>query len=141
MDIDGIKNQTSPTDGFYGKGCGSSDNDYMGRIRMKKLIRRDNAYDVERPNTVMKLLSAATASTGTGIEIDPDDELFSFQEALAFIFMRLTLPAYGEVTYNGQGLSGTGFFFEDYRMPNKNGQMASGLLRKFLEKGGVVQER
>ncbi len=140
VDVDGIKTQSSP-EGFYGKGCGSSDNDYMGRIRMKKIIRRDNAYDIARPNSVMKLISTATASTGTGVDIDPDAELFSFQEALAFAYMRLIMPIYGEISYNGANVEGIGLFFERADMPNKNSRLASGLLRKFMEKGGVITER
>jgi hypothetical protein len=140
VDIWGIPNNNSP-EGFYGKGCGSSDNDYMGKIRMKKLIKRDNAYDIRRPNTVMRMISAATASTGTGAEIDPEDELFNFQEALAFAMMRLVMPIHGEVTYNGEVLDNIGLYFDTVRIPDKENNMASGLLRKFLEKGGVVAER
>ena len=51
-----------------------------------------NAYDVAYPKKFMTLLNYATKSIGQGVTIDPDEDLFSFDEALALIEMRKMLP-------------------------------------------------
>ena len=50
-----------------------------------------NAYDVERPNTVIKLAAYASKTVGQGMEINPTVKKFTFDEALALIALRYEL--------------------------------------------------
>lgn len=63
-----------------------------GPIRMVKLVAANNAYSINRPNTLVKLINYATKSVGQGVAVDPNAKVFSFDEALALVALRLTLP-------------------------------------------------
>ena len=62
-----------------------------GPVRMINPKPMKNAYDVAYPKKFMTLLNYATKSIGQGVTIDPDEDLFSFDEALALIEMRKML--------------------------------------------------
>jgi len=138
VDIWRMVEQDDLTNNFYGKGCGTSAYDYMGTVRMLNLRQRNNAYDIERPNKMLRLISAATASTGTGVTVERTEEVFSFQEALALVYLRLSMPVRAQVKYNNTAINGAGLYFKDVRIPGRDSDPASGLLRLFLEKGGVI---
>ncbi|MBU3916755.1 hypothetical protein KKA14_14585, partial [bacterium] len=136
-------------DADYGQGCSdvSADN-YMGSLRLKNLIKRNNAYSIERPNKLMKLISTATATVGTGNPLASTAEVFNFQEALALVFLRLNLPVYSSVkdashdspytNLDNDRVDGLSIYFKNVRLPGKQSDIASGLLRKFLEKAGTI---
>jgi hypothetical protein len=139
VDLPGMALGSDPNDN-YGYGCGSSTTNFMGKVRLKKLIKRKNAYDVERPNKMLRLISTATGSSGTGVSITHNQEVFSFQEALALAYLRLVMPFTAKITYdNGTTtLEDAGIYFDVVNIPGRDTGPASGLLRKFLEKGGVI---
>lgn len=64
-----------------------------GPVRMINPKPMKNAYNIERPNTLVKLINYATKSTGQGISLAATDEVFSFDEAIALIVLRMRLPA------------------------------------------------
>lgn len=136
VDVWRMIDDASPTDYNFGSGCGISSNDYMGEVRMKNLVKRDNAYDIEKPNTILKLISSATASAGTGVQIGRYEEKFSFQEAMAMAYLRLAMPLNLKVMYNSNVVKNMGVFFHQVRIPGVEGSSpASGMLRLFMEKG------
>ena len=52
----------------------------------------NNAYDIERPNTMTGLINFATKTIGQGVQISPTAKIFSFDEALALIALRYEFP-------------------------------------------------
>lgn len=141
----GVDNDTSGVDDYQeAGGCGT--NGTPSAIRMRKLIMRDNAYDIERPETVMKLISASTRSlsaandrdtTKPGITIAATDTLFSFEDALALVLLRIQLPPQVSIEYESQ-IREAPVWFEELRVPGSHGDPVSGLLRAFLEKSGAL---
>ncbi len=123
-------------------------NNMPGPVTLYKIINRNNAFDISHPQAALKLISSATQDTGTGIKIDANAASFSFNEALALSFFRLTVPldraevqgpsptllvgaqAAAQVTY--PGLQPT---FTQVNQPNSNSSnITSAILRAFLTK-------
>ncbi len=119
-----------------GGNCGSLGE--KGPVRMIKLTKRNNAYDVERPHTMLKLISAATATSGTGVTIDPNADTFNFQEAIALTFLRFAFPLNVTVQKDGETVERLPVYMSRVRVPGKQSDPSSGLLRAFLEKGGFI---
>ncbi len=111
-----------------------------GPVRLKNLTRRNNAYDIARPNTLVKLISAATATVGTGVTIDPDAQVFSFQEALALLMVRTSFPINAEFQRpDGTSLDGASVYFTEAKKFGMGSEdPISGLLRAFLEANGYI---
>jgi hypothetical protein len=123
----------------YGNGCGAgSGQDNLGPVRLKNMRKRRNAYNVERPNKMLKLISSATATIGTGVTIGKTDEVFVFQEALAMALLRVTFPMHAKVKYNGEVLEGLRVYMEKSDIPGKPRGLSNGLLRAFLEGAGEI---
>lgn len=80
-----------------GGGCGSEENGFMGPVRLLRIISRDNAFDIERPQTFLNMVSRATASTGVGVTVPKEKKIFNFMEALAMTYVRLVLPIRAQV--------------------------------------------
>lgn len=139
--------QISSTPSQAGGGCGLEGQN--GPVRLLRPVQRKNAFDVARPETLVKLVSAATASVGTGVTLDPNTESFTFSEALAFAFVRLSIPLQ-DILVKGPDIAGNnaanfveypGFtmHFEQVEVPNSHREDAVGaVLRKFLTKGGFL---
>ena len=119
-----------------GDGCGLG-TEQRGSVRLRKLIKRNNAYDVARPNKMLKLISAATASSGTGVTIAATDQVFNFQEAMALLFLRFTMPMDVTVHKDGVAVGDVPVFLNKVQVPGQHGEPTSGLLRAFLDKAGV----
>ena len=108
-----------------------------GPVRLINPKPMNNAYDVVRPNTMIKLINFATKTVGQGITILSTDKVFSFDEAFALMALRFQMPA--GVTVYAPGTSAAdptkvvngGFpFFEPIRSQNHNdADMASAVLR------------
>jgi hypothetical protein len=88
-----------------GDGCGTVDpwnqtatGGTYGPVRFRKLIARNNAYNVSRPQTLMKMIATATQTIGTGGgNITSTDLKFSLNEAMAMMLVRLSMPVNGIV--------------------------------------------
>lgn len=125
---------------YAGEGCGTYDwmgyegMGTMGPVRMRKLIARNNAYDIGKPNTLLKLMSAATATTGTGVAVDPNNQIYGFQEAMALTIVRGFFPPKIAVRYNNQVYEDISVYFDTIDLPGKNGNTSTGLLRGFMQK-------
>lgn len=63
-----------------------------GPIRLVNPKPMNNAYNIERPNTLIKLINYATKGTGQGVAIGKTEKVFSFDEALAMVALRFALP-------------------------------------------------
>lgn len=63
-----------------------------GPVRMILPRPMNNAYDVAKPDTLMKLISAATQTVGQSVDLASNEKVFSFDEALALISLRSSLP-------------------------------------------------
>ena len=101
---------------LVGWGCGPTNEE--GPVRMRKLIARNNAYDISKPQTLMKLISAATQTTGTGITIGKTDEKFAFTEAMALMLARISIPVKGTVRdSNGKIIKDASIQFEKNPAP------------------------
>ena len=133
---DGMPTYTTGAANF-GKGCGSTSDDW-GTVRLKNLKKRRNAYNIERPNKMLKLISSATATVGTGVSIGKNDKVFVFQEALAMALLRVTFPMRAVVTYNGEALEGLRVYMDKSDIPGKPRGLSNGLLRAFLEGAGEI---
>ena len=120
-----------------GDGCGLG-TEQRGSVRLRKLIKRNNAYDVARPNKMLKLISAATASSGTGVTIVKTEKVFNFQEAMALLFLRFTMPMEVTVHLNGAAVGDVPVYLNKVQLPGKHGEPTSGLLRAFLEEAGAL---
>ena len=133
-----------------GMGCGA--NNTQGPVTLERIVPRANAYDIARPQTMLKLIATATQDSGTGVALDRTAPVFSFQQALALEFVRLILPfdqVHAEVadftgTEPNQFVSPPGLQVvpvtvappdaSDSGSPNLPGAM----LRTFLEKAGTL---
>ncbi len=117
----------------------------LGTVRMIRMKQRNNAYNVARPNSLMRLITAATASTGTGVHLSPTTKVFSFQEALSLMFLRLNMPSGGTVYGPGatpgtdDPISGASIYFRRSELPNNHNDPVSGLMRAFLEQAGYIE--
>ena len=62
---------------------------------------------------MIKLINFATKTTGQGVTIDPDEKIFSFDEALAMVALRMQLPPQGATVYqsDGETLANDAFLF------------------------------
>jgi len=141
---DGMPAHTAGQVANYGNGCGSgTTQDNKGVVRLKNLRKRRNAYNVERPNKMLKLISAATATTGTGVSIGKTDGTFVFQEALALALLRINFPTNALVKYyNGsawEAIPGLRVYLEKTDIPGKPRGLSNGLLRAFLEGAGELE--
>ncbi|MCP4296138.1 MAG: hypothetical protein GY786_11065, partial [Proteobacteria bacterium] len=138
IDIHGMIDQSS--DGRFGIGCDDTTNDTRGALRMRKLVKRKNAYDIAKPNQLLRLISSATATTGTGITLTSTEKVFNFQEALAMIYMRIAFPMRGEVRDPSGDLDTGGMFIymRQNRTPDNHSSVASSVLRAFLVQAGVL---
>jgi hypothetical protein len=134
--IDLWKLTDASSDNNVGDGCGASG--AMGLVRMRNLIKRNNAYDVARPNKMLKLISAATASSGTGVSIDSDAKIFAFQEAIALMFLRFTMPMEVSIYKDGSPVGPVPLYLDQTRLPDTHADPAGGLLRAFLEEAGAL---
>ncbi|MES0491707.1 MAG: hypothetical protein ABUK01_17050 [Leptospirales bacterium] len=110
-----------------------------GPVTMLIIVPRKNAYDIARPNTLMKVISAGTATIGTGTTVDPLAALFTFSDALPLVLARVMMPPnlsiYDGVTYQQNVRA---FYTVRETFDNREGAAVSGLLRAFLEKSGAL---
>ncbi len=72
-----------------------------GPIRLVNPVPMNNAYQIVRPNTTIKLMNYATKTVGQGTTINPATPLFAFDEALALISLRYLLPLNIQVYTSG----------------------------------------
>jgi hypothetical protein len=120
-------------------------------VKLGKLVDRNNAYDIEKPQTLLKLISAATATTGTGITLDKDKDLFVFNEAIALLYARLALPPSNIAVYGPDRTSARPFsslqylpgyraaFVQwEFRDEKSSTDPVSAVLRQFLVKTGAL---
>lgn len=63
-----------------------------GPIRIMKPKPMNNAYDIERPKTMINMMNYFTKSVGQGVEIDRYAKVFTVDEALALVGLRALLP-------------------------------------------------
>gem|GEM_PF-4825360 len=70
-----------------------------GPVRMIKPLPAKNTYAIARPNSIIKLINYATKTVGQGITVNPDAQIFSFDEALAFVALRGLMPALNTPVY------------------------------------------
>jgi hypothetical protein len=143
IDISRIDGYTGTTgDENIGYGCGPTIAQFPepGPVRLKKITKRNNAYNIEKPNTVMKLISAATATIGTGVALDPTKNYFVFQEALPLVILRTMMPINAKFEApDGTEIPGVSVYFRKVRVPNVGTEdPISGLLRAFLEQAGAI---
>ncbi|MBI3544252.1 MAG: hypothetical protein HY075_13360 [Deltaproteobacteria bacterium] len=91
-------------DGFWKghEGCPTAGGQLTGGpIRLINPQPMRNAYDIERPNTVIKLANYATKTVGQGVRVGRTDKVFSFDEALALIALRYRMPPSGVAIRDG----------------------------------------
>ena len=81
-----------------GKGCPGSEGltydsstTYWGPIRIMSIKPMSNAFSIDRPNTFIKLINYATKSYGVGRTLDPGAKVFSLDEAMAMMTLRLMI--------------------------------------------------
>lgn len=131
-------------DGYWKNqdGCPNEDGDILplnwgnegvtgGPIRLIKPMPMNNAYNVARPNTLLKLVGLATKSVGQGITISKTDKRFSFDEALALIALRnQLLPDVQVVDSHGAEVRGVSAHFESVQLNDDgNNDPTSAILR------------
>ncbi|MDH5716307.1 MAG: DUF4215 domain-containing protein [Spirochaetia bacterium] len=122
-----------------GGGCGTAIDGNMGPVRMRRILPRNNSYVVDKPGTLYRLITAATANIGTGVTIDPSAALFSFEEALPLVLTRLAIPVEAKIYHNSAELVGLPVYFKEVHLPGKgDANPVSGVLRGFLENIGTV---
>lgn len=112
-----------------------------GPVRLIAPQPMKNAYDVDRPNTLIKLINFATKTTGQGISLDSKERVFAFDEAMALIVLRTRIPAdvpvydAGTTTPSNSALRRDAFpYFDFVQTPGQDdggsgGDPASGVLR------------
>jgi hypothetical protein len=73
-------------------GCpGSNGVGTSGPIRLMQFKTMRNAFDTARPNTLIKLINFATKSVGQGRKIKADEKVFSPEEVVAMLVLRLNM--------------------------------------------------
>ena len=150
VNLDEVGNPNHFQDAGQGCGDGNGMNGNAGPVTLKRIIQRDNAYDIARPQTMLKLIATATQDTGTGVALSGTTPLFNFQQALALEFARLLLP-FSEVHAELQdfsndpnafvapaGLQVLPITISPPSQDDSGVKLPGAMLRIFLEKAGAL---
>ena len=139
-------NPTPPSDpNMIGGNCGL--NGQNGAVFLNAVAKRKNAYDIAKPQTVLKLISSATQDAGTGVQIDRSDNLFNLTEANAMAFFRVAVPLTGldlqQVTSAGSITDYPNLIpqLQSVYTPwtNSDDNLPQAVLRAFLQKDGSLK--
>ena len=108
-----------------------------GPVRLVNPRPMNNAYAINRPNMLIKMVNYATKSTGQGVTVDPTVATFSFDEALALVALRYAMPRLGSKVYLSDGVTevpGALPFFSPVRLSQGGNDMdlPSAVLRAML---------
>lgn len=102
-----------------------------GPVRMVLPKPMNNAYDVAKPDTMMKLVNYATKSIGQNVTLASSEKVFSFDEALALMSLRHSMPVKITV-YSSDGTTpapGAHPMFQQVETVDKHSDAASAVLR------------
>lgn len=102
-----------------------------GPVRLIMPRPMNNAYDVARPNTLMKLIASATKTVGQNVTLAHDEKAFSFDEALALIAVRNHLPVKMQVYSSDEStvVNGAHVRFQEVETLDQHNDAASAVLR------------